>query len=392
MTDAKARANKWRYDSTNLLVDTQFYRRARHSREGRLFEKLKSELKPWTSESASKDRDLGKSLREDILGAAVQLHQDMKCSEREYYLKLPDVPRGEGRKAEVQEKAKGWTRKFIETWMWATSPSTIEGVFDVLYPALWRRGVDDESDLELVKPSVVVFKNKPSWCAGSSERQNEFPLQDTQSRRHRGKRQSRNHSRDPSSSRAIGSFMSSILGRPAAGVRQGAEPGSPSPTTSSPAHSRRSSLSQSGELTHSSSRLGHYTRPPTHRSGKYEARSPRLVKTDPLPARAIQDQVDYHKPPKRAETEPLQVPGSEHARPEFVRRHSEALRDRDDVGAPESESDRSAEEDYDNDSLPSRVAVKEEYASTLPSNLSMSYSRVPPERPEVLRDPTQAYM
>lgn len=149
-TGAAVRAINWKFETMNAMLAIPGFERRREELLNELFEGLLDELSDWISDEAlDKHED---ELRHKVFDPAARLHLDMRRSRRDYIMNAADVKRGL-----KPDKAQSWTLRSIRGWI-RTSFNDVDGVFHPLFPALYRKGMDMEDDLELVKPVVIAYK------------------------------------------------------------------------------------------------------------------------------------------------------------------------------------------------------------------------------------------
>lgn len=152
-------SNKWKSETMTLFVRTKTFQQCKSGLLAELTNDLSEKLIKWpfTRDFA----DLSSHLRvlgNTIIKSASDLHQDMACSRFQYTLEAPPFSREELPAREILSQ---WNLKNINQWIEATSDDEIIGVFNCLFPGIYRLGIGDEERVEVVKPVVLVY-DEPS--------------------------------------------------------------------------------------------------------------------------------------------------------------------------------------------------------------------------------------
>jgi hypothetical protein len=165
-----------------------------------LFNELVKALRDWIGEETLSHHE--RSLWNDIFIRAARLQRLMRCSKRDYFMKEAEATRNQ-----LPKKSFSWTLRNIQTWR-TVNYNCIDDLYRVFHPispGLYRRGVGDEEDLELVKPVVVIYK---------TEQQQSIPASPSLTRGLMWDADDMHHVKDQSPKRATPSHINSQSDRP----------------------------------------------------------------------------------------------------------------------------------------------------------------------------------
>ena len=121
----------------------------------------KKAISPWVLDRKAFAKH-EQTLRQEILGPALKLHQIMRTSIRRYDMRRPEF---RVETESEQKRGESWTMKDIGTWRTVKKSEKIAKPIYCLYPSIVRCEVGDEVKA-LVKPVVVVALTEPSLSRG----------------------------------------------------------------------------------------------------------------------------------------------------------------------------------------------------------------------------------
>lgn len=150
-----SRANRWRSETLTAMTKSPEFKERKDEKVSELLESFVEDLKTWISTNMLGKGQIKDQLQKDVLEPAVKLHTAMTCSRENYRLIHPRLVQRELERDHTQ-----WTLKSIDTWRPA-NPSENQILFGPLFPGLYRvrHREHAESEFELVKPVVMVYKS-----------------------------------------------------------------------------------------------------------------------------------------------------------------------------------------------------------------------------------------
>ncbi|CRG88064.1 hypothetical protein PISL3812_05090 [Talaromyces islandicus] len=146
-------ANKWRSDTISALVRTEDFQYRKWRMMKRLSRGLVRTLDKWIDpETLERHHN---TLETNLIQRAIDLHEKIVCSSYEYLIIAPgspDLVRGE---IPDESKHSSWTLK--DTVRWRPIYDNIAGIFQCLYPGIYRRGMPGEENVPAAPPVVLAY-------------------------------------------------------------------------------------------------------------------------------------------------------------------------------------------------------------------------------------------
>lgn len=146
-------ANKWRSDTITSLTKTENFQGRKRHKAKKFSRGLANTLARWIDpETIERHRS---TLEINLIRRAIDLHENIACSSYEYIILAPkssDLARGD-----IPDEAtlSSWTLK--DTVKLIPIYDNIAGVFQCLYPGIYRRGMPGEENVPAAPPVVLVY-------------------------------------------------------------------------------------------------------------------------------------------------------------------------------------------------------------------------------------------
>ena len=157
------RFDLWRSETLTALTALPENETRLEQSSRRICHDLNHILSPWLSKSGafaeveeSLRREVEEKFRQDILGPAIKLHQDLKCSSHQYKMRRITVFDKHSPRQMLDE----WDLKDADTWQKPRGEKDVGKALYCLHPSIVRLGARGTSPIVIVKPVVVVTSPK----------------------------------------------------------------------------------------------------------------------------------------------------------------------------------------------------------------------------------------
>jgi len=143
--------DQWRLDTVSALIAHQDFKEEQVKDTEEVLAMTKEAILPWLPDSGAFVKNESK-FRRDILDPAVRVHRAMQTSTYSYKMVYPELRAGTVPQQMVDEL---YTLKDFGTWAEVTN-NEVKGILSNLYPSIVRFSAGTNTEVELLKPVVLV--------------------------------------------------------------------------------------------------------------------------------------------------------------------------------------------------------------------------------------------
>ncbi|KAK6080315.1 hypothetical protein SCUP234_05256 [Seiridium cupressi] len=145
-------ANKWKSDTITSFTKTEVFMRRKEDKTRELSEDLKDEIARWIGDSSLTSHG---TFVGEMVQQAVDLHQELTCTSFDFFFDTHGPARLV--RGEVPDESRTILWGLLDVVKWRPLHGNIGGIFQCLYPALYRRGSQDEEDVLVVPPVILAY-------------------------------------------------------------------------------------------------------------------------------------------------------------------------------------------------------------------------------------------
>jgi hypothetical protein len=144
--------DQWRSNTLSALTAHQDFKQEQVKDTEAIFARIKEAILPWLPDSSAFARNESK-FRRDILDPAVRVHRAMRTSTHWYEMIYPRLPEGTVSGETLNES---YNLKDFGTWREVSNNNEVKNILNCLHPAIVRFSAENDEEVKLVKPVILV--------------------------------------------------------------------------------------------------------------------------------------------------------------------------------------------------------------------------------------------